>query len=639
MTEDVRSIGIATFAAFEFDPATGELRKEGTRVRLQEQPARILTVLLRSAGRVVTREELRDMLWSADTFVDFDHGLNTAVRKIRSALDDSAEAPRFIETLAKRGYRFLSPVEWTTAGAPPEPPAPARPLAPETARRATPRALLLWSTLAGVVAATAFVGWKWLRPATVAEQPPRTIAVLPVENRDPGTAYLSDGIAEGIIDGLSKSTGVRVTARTSSFRYRDTPADLRAIGRQLNVAAILTGRFEGRGDECVLRLELVDTKDGAQIWSKEYRQQLSALETLRARVVNDLALRLGVSGRDVAGIVRNAEAYDLYLRGRYLWNQRTLDDQLRAVESFRRATELDPRFAPAWAGLANVYGTLVGNSLVPGQELEVQLKSIASAKRAIELDSTNADAYASLAASKLNYYRDYSGAERDFRKAIDLNPSNPNAHLWYAHLLAKTGRMDEAVREGELGWRLDPYSRPGNMGRCFLRIYARQYDAALDIAREAEARDSEATLTRCAVWASLLKGDVRTAVDQLSETAPDMRAALETLGPEPDRAEFLRRVLPSLPETRNYDRAAIYAMLGERDTAFAELERAWTTSGAYVGFIWVDPRFDNVRDDPRLLDLALRLKLPQAKAVAARGERGSTPVPGAVRTQPRQPGA
>ncbi|MCM2316859.1 MAG: winged helix-turn-helix domain-containing protein, partial [Thermoanaerobaculia bacterium] len=350
MTAAAPGPGIARFGVFELDPASGELRKQGAKVRLQEQPARILELLLRNPGRVVTREELREALWPADTFVDFDHSLNTAIRKLRTALDDSADTPRYVETLAKRGYRFVVPVEWIVpegdtppAGNTAAPPQSVTATAP-TAKTATRWFRMVFIAAAGVAIA-ALIGWAMLRSSSGTPLY-QAIAVLPIENPDQGTTYVSDGIAEAIIDGLSTSPAIRVTSRTSSFRYGKPPLDLRRVGRELGVTAVVTGRFARRGDDWLLRLELVDTNDGAQLWAKDYTQRASDIDTLRARAVRDLALRLGVSNADGPRAVKNAEVYDLYLRGRYHWNLRSVEDQLRAVEYFQRAVELDPNFAP-----------------------------------------------------------------------------------------------------------------------------------------------------------------------------------------------------------------------------------------------------------------------------------------------------
>ncbi|MFA6957157.1 MAG: winged helix-turn-helix domain-containing protein [Thermoanaerobaculia bacterium] len=631
MTEAAPGPGIARFGVFEFDPDTGELRKQGSKVRLQEQPSRILEILLRNSGRVVTRDELRESLWPADTFVDFDHSLNTAIRKLRTALDDSADTPRYVETLAKRGYRFVVPVEWIApdgAAALAVGSAPASDRAPAATPGMSVR--MRWLRIALIAAAgvavAGIVGSKVLKPSPAATMH-RAIAVLPIEDPDQATAYVSEGIAEAIIDGLSASPSIRVTARTSSFRYGKAPLDLRVAGRELGVTAVVTGRLEHRGDEYRLRLELVDTNDGAQLWAKEYRQQASDLDTLRARAVRDLAFRLGVTNADRPRAVKNAEAYDLYLRGRYHWNLRAREDLLRAVEYFQRAVELDPEFASGWAGLANAYGTLVGNSMVPGREEETQLKSIDAAKRAIELDANNAEAYASLAASKLSYYRDYRGAENDFKRAIALNPSISTAHLWYAHLLQKTGRADEALRESDAGWQLDPYSLPANTGRCTGRLMARRYDDALELAQEAQARDPAMKLTYCSAWANILKGDVAAAAAAASERYPEKATAFESAAAPGSVNGVLRVYLENVPESAEYERAAVHAMLGERDLAFAQLERSFAMHRAYAGFLWVDPRFDSLHDDPQFLDIALRLGLPQAKAAADGGKRVVSPSP------------
>ncbi|MCM2317676.1 MAG: hypothetical protein NDJ92_21200, partial [Thermoanaerobaculia bacterium] len=468
----------------------------------------------------------------------------------------------------------------------------------------------------------ALIGWALLRSSS-GTPVYQAIAVLPIENPDSATTYVSDGIAEAIIDGLSTSPAIRVTSRTSSFPYRKPPLDLRKVGRERGVTAVVTGRLARRGDDSLLRLELVDTNDGAQLWAKDYTQRTSDIDTLRARAVRDLSLRLGVSNADRPSAVKNAEVYDLYLRGRYHWNLRSVEDQLRAVEYFQRAVELDPNFAPGWAGLANVYGTLVGSSLVPGREEETQLKAIDAAKRAIAIDATNAEAYASLAASKVTYYRDYAGAERDYKRAIALNPSIPSAHHWYASLLARLGREDEARRELDIGWRLDPFSRSANHSRCFGRIMARRYGEALELARQTQQRDPETRLSWCVLWASVMTGDVDGALEATSRAHPDRAAAFEKGVRLEGMKGLLRAHLEYRAEIPEYERAALHAMLGERDPAFAELERSFAMNRAFTGFLWIDPRFDSIHDDPRLLDLALRLNLPQAREAARRAKSGS----------------
>lgn len=619
MAEPAPETGVARFGVFELDPETGELRRQGAKIRLQEQPARILEVLLRNHGRVVTREELCAALWPAETFVDFDHSLNTAIRKLRTALDDSADSPRYVETLAKRGYRFLVPVEWTARPGAPPPVADSAPVAAPAAIPRNRRRIALLA--AGCVAVIALLAWLILRSSPI-DAEYRRIAVLPIENHDPSTAYVSEGIAETILDELATSPSVRVTARASSFHYKERPVDMRTVGSELGVSAVITGSFRSQGGDYRLRLELIDTADGAQIWAKEYTQRAADVHALRARAIRDLSVRMGVSSADTPSTSSNAEAYDLYLRGRYHWNLRSRGEQLRALEYFERASELDPGFAAAWAGVANVCGTLVGSALVPGREEETQRKAFEAAKRAIQLDARNAEAYSSLAASKLSYYNDFDGAERDFRRALDLNPSLATGHMWYSHLLNKVGRPEEARREIDIAWQLDPYGVPTNSGRCFNRLMSRRYDEAIDLARRAQELDPEIQMWRCVSWANIHLGNIDGAVQAVRQASPEMADALERAAAERGMEGYLRAHLGFQPDDADYERAGTHAMLGDHAAALAELERAFEKHRAQLGFMWIDPRFDRLRDDPRFLDLALRVGLPQAKAAA-----GGTSVP------------
>jgi len=609
MASSVTQVRVARFGSFEFDPESGELRRDGQKGHIQDQPSRILGILLARAGHLVTRDELRELLWPADTFVDFDHSLNTAIRKLRIALEDSADEPRFVETVARHGYRFVAPVEWVMGDVV---------AAARTGRRSMRRqglgiAMLLILASAGLV--------MWPRKTTEGRLPVRTIAVLPIANAEPESEYLSDGLAEAVIRHLSASPMLRVTAPSSSLSYKGQTIDVRKAGRELGVEMVLTGEMRRVDDEYELRVELVDTKEGSQIWGNEYWQAPERLGLLRRALFSDLSNRLGVTQADTSSVVRESPAYDLYLRGRVHWNSRSRADHMQAIAYFEKAIDLDPEFALAWAGLGAAWGTLVGNGLVPGVEEETQLKSISAIDKALSLDPTLAEAWASQAARKTSWDADFEGAERDFLRAISLNPSYSSAHQWYSQLLWVTGRMDESRREIDLAWQVDPLSVPVGSFRCWNRVFARRYDEALEIDRqffrERSLHSGACAFCGCAYWGLLLKGDYPGAIDLIREggmywrddpsRAERFREAYERGGPE----EFWQTWLQERPNADGYYAAVGRAMAGQVDEAFVCLERSFARRHASLIEMYVDPRLDNLRGDPRFDDLARRIGLPQ----------------------------
>lgn len=617
----------ARFDDFEFDFESSELRKSGRRIRMQEQPARILAILLQNAGRIVTRDELRQSIWPAGTFVDFDHSLNTAIAKLRTALEDTADAPRYVETVARHGYRFVAHVthfEATPANvvalSPAEMPVPEE---GQVSRAAgLRRALIVGAAVVLVVVVAALLlrgDRESPAPPSPAPRvaPPRTIAVLPIANDDVESQYLSDGITMGLIDELSTSPALRVTALTSTMRYRSSNTDPATIGRELGVSTLVTGTFRNENDAAALRLEMIDTRDGSQIWAKNYAYPSVNAVNMRRRVLADVAMRLGITGTDRVRRPPSPEAWDLYLRGRFLWHVRTRQNLLSAIALFEQAIAIDPEFAQAWAGLGNAYGALAGNSLVPGQEEETEKKAEAAIARALALDDTLAEAWASRAAGKGSYRWDFAGADRDYRHAIQLNPSYASAHQWYAAFLTNTGRPVEARREIDLAWQLDPYSLPVNNFVCWNRFTARKYDEAIEHARQAQATDPALKLGQCVSWSYAMKGDFDGAIRTVRNSRPDFADALAFALHRGGPPEFWRQRVAHM-NRHEYTEAACYALAGDRDKAFELLEQAYAVRQADIGWMYVDPRMDPLRGDPRFESLARRIGLPQVKASDAR---------------------
>jgi TolB-like protein/Tfp pilus assembly protein PilF len=396
------------FGTFELDVHGGELRKQGVKIKLQEQPLRMLEMLLAHPGELVTREELRTRLWPADTLVDFDHGLNKAINKLREALGDSAEAPRFIETVPKRGYRFLQPM--ASAG------------------------------------------------------PEASIGVLPFLNltNDPENEVFADGICEEIIFSLTQIRDLRVAARTSSFSFKGKSVDSRTVGQQLNVRTLLEGSVRRSGDRLRVTAQLVNVADGYQIWSRQYDRELKDLFAIQEEIAHSIAQILEVtldaeSQLLVRGGTQNIEAFKSFIRGRGLFFQRG-PRILASVQCFKRAVELDPDYALAWSGLADAYNSAGFYGLASPETCLPHAKD--AAQRAIELDALLAEAHTSLALSHLFHDWDRTRSEREFLRSLELKPSNGFAKVLYGYyyLQCAMGRFEEGVAQLQEAVRIDPLS-------------------------------------------------------------------------------------------------------------------------------------------------------------------------------------
>jgi TolB-like protein/DNA-binding winged helix-turn-helix (wHTH) protein len=398
------------FGAFELDLSAGELRKQGVRVRLQEQPFRILQLLLESPGRLVSREELRTSLWPSNSYIDFDQGLNRAINKLREALGDSAETPIFVETLAKRGYRFIGDL-------------PAR--------------------------------------STVGD----SVVVLPFVNMsaDPENEYFADGITEEIINALAQIRDLHVVARSSAFSFKGKHVDPRVAGEQLDVRTILEGSVRRAGDQLRITAQLVNAADGFHLWSERYDRELKDVFAIQDEIARSIALRLQISfaGDEAGPLVRagtrSPEAYEAYVKGRVLLYKRGAAIP-RALEACRRAVTLDPEYAQAWAGLADAHSALGYYGFV---RPEVTMpKAIEAARRAVALDASLAEAHTALAMACLMGTCDKTESGREFLHALELSPRYAQARAWYAlfYLQAQEGRLDEGVAQARMAEQSDPLS-------------------------------------------------------------------------------------------------------------------------------------------------------------------------------------
>src|SRR5207248_610781 len=427
------------FGAFELDQDAGELRRDGTKIRLQEQPLQILQILLEQPGKVVLREELRKRVWPSDTFVDFDHGINNAIKRLREALGDLAETPRYIETLPRRGYRFIGK---TT------------PLEDNGARA-------------------------------------RSLAVLPLENlsRDPEQEYFADGLTEALITSLAKISALRVVSRTSAMQYKSVRnKSVSEIARELGVDAVVEGTVQRFGDRARISAQLIDGHTDSHLWAESYERDLRDILALQVEVASAIATEIQVklTPQDRKQLARtrpvNPEAYEAYLKGRFCWNKRTPHGVKKGAEYFEQAIDKDPTYAAAHAGLADCAGIAGWWGFVPPEEGCGRAKE--AARKSLEIEET-AEAHASLGWAIIHYDFDTLSAEKEFQRAIELDPRYPSAHQWYAHLLGYTQRWDQSLQEAAQALQLDPLSHIINVSYIGCFVFTHQWDRAIEHCRKA----------------------------------------------------------------------------------------------------------------------------------------------------------
>ncbi len=470
------------FGPFEFDPRAGELRKQGLKLKIYGQPLDILAMLLARPGEVVTREELQKKLWPQDTFVDFEHSLNAAINRLRTALEDSSETPRFVETLPRRGYRFVAPVNGAV---------PAQTEAVPVAMPALPARLQrpsVWMA-AGIVVALVTAGYFVRERFWPKAQPPAgrvMLAVLPFENLsgDAQQEYFSDGLTEEMITELGRLQPERlgVIARTSAMQYKKKGGDVRRIAGELGVDYVLEGSVRREGERVRVSAQLIAARDQTHLWADSYEQDRAGILTLQKEVASAIARQIELKltpqqqARLAGGRPTNPEAHDAYLKGRYFFN-RGPDTLQKAAEYFQEAINKDPDYAPAYAGLADAYAWNVGHMLLPPRELYGNAK--AAAVKALELDPTLAEAHASLAFVNDLYGWDWDGALQEYQRAIALNPNYANAHAWYAGHLAVRGRFQEAEAEVKRAEELDPLNLFIKIQVGWIYLWEGQFDRAM----------------------------------------------------------------------------------------------------------------------------------------------------------------
>ena len=629
----------AEFGVFRLDVSTGKLTKRGYKVKIQEQPLKVLTMLLERPGEIVSREEICKQLWPADTFVDFDLGLNTATRKLRQALDDNAETPLYVETVPRRGYRFIAPVQLSPAPESKrpitEPTTAAVPASAESAPAAAPLAAaprkgrVVWaSAMSAALLLGGLAYWIWhvRPPADVMD----SLAILPLANAsgNQNLDYLSDGITETLIDRLSALPELRVVPRNTVFRYKGKDTDPLAVGRDLKVRALLSGRVIKRGSDLSISVELVDAVRDSQVWGATYNGRSSDLLTVEDAVVEQISTRLRprIGRPEETKLLRldtdNTDSYELYLKGRYEWNQRTETTLKKGIDYFQQAIAKDPAFARAYAGLADSYFILGNFTFVsPG---EAYPKARAAALEALRRDDRLAEAHTSLACVLEAFDWDWAGAGREFRRALALDPSYATGRAWYAQYLVLAGQPGEAVDQIRTAQRLDPLALVDNViaGRIF--YYLGQYDQAIQEftkTLDLEPGYAAARLGLGQVYEA--QGRTREAVVELERArASDQDSALilaglaHALAVSGDR-KGAQEMLAELREMsrRGYvspaNLALVYAGLNQPEETLAALELSCRERSNWIPYLRIDPRFNTLRSNPRFIQIVRQVGVPQ----------------------------
>jgi len=570
--------GNIRFGVFDLDLRAGELRKRGAKVKLQDQPLQVLEILLENLGEVVSREQLQQRIWPADTFVDFEHGLNNAIRRLREALGDSAGTPHYIETLARRGYRFIGHVEADTAYIP---------------------------------------------------KAARSLAVLPLENlsRDPEQEYFAEGLTEALITTLAKIGDLQVVSRTSVMAYKGVRRSVREIARELGVDTIVEGTVLRAGGRVRITAQLIDVSNEMHLWAESYERDLKDVLALHAEMAQAIAreVQVKLTPQEQAHLrhVRSVDpdAYAAYLKGRYHWNRRSGEGCGKAVRCFQEAIGKDPTYAAAYAGLADCHAVLGVCSLVAPNDGFGKAKSLAL--KALERDPSLAEGHASLAFATMWYDFDFVSADRGFQRSLELDPGYVTGRTWRGILLSVVGRNEEAYAEVQRSIRLDPCSSPVCFCMGIVHWAAHRYHQAIeqfDKAIELEPSNALAYGLQADTYLTLSQYNLAVTgyqkSIQFSQGASSFIAGLGDAFARQGNAEAAQKILEqlrSLPKERYvtpYILARLNLSLGKRDEALACLETAYQGRDSFMVFMKVDPLLDGLRPDRRFQDLLRRMKFP-----------------------------
>ena len=624
----------------ELDVRTFELRRSGRWLKLERIPMELLLLLVEKRGQVVTREQIAERIWGKDVFLDIDNSINAAIRKIRQVLKDDPERPRFVQTVTGKGYRFIAPV---LEANPPSALADAVPpstdfdrkdvsqgsAAPAPASRRLPILLGIFSLI--VIVGIYFQRGRF-RPHPQPSSERLMLAVLPFENLtgDSGQEYFSDGLTEEMITRLGglDPRHLGVIARTSVMHYKNSPEKLSQIGHELGVQYILEGGVRRDSTKVRITAQLIQVNDQTHLWAHQYDRELTDLLSLQSEITRAISDEVQLALGGSKGIrphsqppssPKNYAAYDLYLKGEYFWNKRTVDGLQRAIDYFQQAIDQDPNYARAYAGLADSYALIGGYSLAPQSEFIP--KARAAALRSIEIDDGLAEAHAALALIVQNYDWDWQTSDREFRRALELNPNYATGHQWFAEHLIWVGRFDEALRQSEQARQLDPLSLIIAADRGAFLYYSRQYDRAIEQFQAVREMDPGFPRTAMIRQAYAQKGNFGEALAEITESrkngrdAPWAAAELAYLYGRTHRPAQAQRELARLEQwnrRKRLDPAVFvipYIGMGNKEQAFVWLEKAYAQHSNAMTGLKVDPLYDPLRNDSRFQDLLRRVGL------------------------------
>jgi DNA-binding winged helix-turn-helix (wHTH) protein/TolB-like protein/Tfp pilus assembly protein PilF len=622
------------FAEFELDGPKRLLLRNGEAVSLNPKALDLLLALVESRGEVLTKDALLDRVWP-DQIIE-EGNLKVHVSALRKALGQSGNEHRFIVTVPGRGYSFVGDLKTDARGFAPDNDSPivgdavthragvtqTDDVLPDAPSPRTPLRLLVGTFL---IVASVVLGYWLLTPDPEPSGSIESIAVMPFVNEggNPELEYLSDGMTESLINSLSGLPKLSVKARSSIFRYKGSEASPKEVGADLNVQAVLIGRFVERGEQFTLYLSLVDVRTGDQVWGDQYTRMIGDLISLQNQIARDVAekLRLRLSGADEQKLAKtyteNAEAFQLYLRGRFFWNKFTAESQLKSIEYFKQAIAVDPNYALAYVGLADAYGASATNSWIPPAEGYAKAK--AAVRKALEIDNGLAQGHANLGAMYMFSDFDWSSAEREYKLAVELDSNYELTHELYSYLLSALGRPDEAIAQAERAVELDPLSATFSDDLALAYFLARRFDeAAKQNLQTLELEPNRPDTIYRLGNIHTQKGSYNDAVAaynkamSLSERSSQFLGALGHAHAVAGKKNEAQKVLNEMQELSGekhvspYDLAIIYAGLGENEKALELLNEAYDQKSGWIINLRVDPFLDPLRDDPRFQKLIAR---------------------------------
>jgi len=627
---------------FELDPRTSELRRSGRVLRLERIPMEILLLLVEQTDGLVTREQIVDRIWGKDIHLDTDNSINGAIRKIRQALKDDPEQPRFVQTITGRGYRFIAPVaegnhkkQSSGRGSSLVEISVLRHPSAETLPAGKPfrwRLVVLFAGVVILLGSLAYFLWSPSRNRALSSNARLMLAVLPFQNLtgDAEQDYFSDGLTEEMITQLGNldPQHLGVIARTSIMHYKHSEEPLDQIGRNLGVQYVLEGSVRREADKVRITAQLIQMKDQSHLWAREYDRELSNVLALQGEIAQDVAnkikLTLGYGHPPVSPAVqpalssRSVEAYELYLKGRYFWNKRTAQGLRQAIEYFQQAIDMDPDYARAYAGLAESYALMGGYSVSPQNEF--MSKARTAALRALKLDEQLPEAHTAMGFIAENYDWDWQKAEREYRRALQLDPNYATGHHWYAECLALQGRFEEAFPEIERARQLDPLSLIITADNGAFLYFSRQYDRAVEQFRAVLEMEPNFPRAQMLLYVYVQQGKLSEAVAAAEawnrrDPSPWSWAMLAYVYGRSGNQAKAKLALQQLQEQdlrRPQDPLALvvaYVGMGDKDKALGSLEKALGEHSSGLTALKVDPIYDPLRSEPRFQALLRRLGL------------------------------